>query len=463
MPYDKMHRLDQSLRELADQVVSYAMERIAMQPPPLDGPKPLEEIQAMYPSNITKEGLGGKEVLKRFVDSYAPATLSSDHPRFLAFVPVAPTKASIMFDLIVSASSICGTSWLEAAGAVYLENEALAWLAEMAGMPKGAGGTFVSGGSAGNLSGLHTGRRTQAEKRGERPNRWAILCSKEAHSSIVSAANVMDVDIFVTGGDERGRLTRNDLEQRWVTLSEEERTQVFAVVATAGTTNAGIVDDLRGAADFAKEKGLWFHVDGAYGGAGLLSDEKRDLYHGVEDADSFVVDPHKWLFAPFDCAALIYRDPIKAVKAHTQEAAYLDDINTMEEWNPASFAYHLTRRTRGLPFWFSLAVNGTDAYKEAVQASIDLAKWTAKEIDARDYLELVMEPELSVVMFKRKNWGPLDYDSWSKAALRDQVGFVLPTTHNGEKVLRFCFVNPTTTEADVSAILDSMAWKPNWT
>ena len=462
MSYDKMHRLDQSLRELADQVVNYAMERIAMQPPPLDGPKSVEELAKMYPTNITKEGLGGKEVLKRFVDSYAPATLSSDHPRFLAFVPVAPTKASILFDLVVSASSICGTSWLEAAGAVFLENEALSWLAELAGMPKGSGGTFVSGGSAGNLSGLHTGRHHMYATRGSRPSRWSIICAQEAHSSIRSAANVMDVDVFVTEGDEQGRLTKCDLDAKWKALSEEERSQVFAVVATAGTTNAGIVDDLRGAAEFAKEHGLWFHVDGAYGGAGLLSEEKRPLYIGVEEADSFVVDPHKWLFAPFDCAALIYRDPILAAKAHTQEAAYLDDINSMPEWNPASFAYHLTRRTRGLPFWFSLAVNGTEAYEKAVQASIDLAKWTAKEISSRDYLELVMDPELSVVMFKRKGWSASEYDAWSKAALRDQVGFILPSMHSGEKILRFCFVNPTTTEADVSAILDSMVWKPNW-
>lgn len=462
MSYDKMHRLDQNLRELADQVVNYAMERIAMQPPPLDGPKPIEEIAKMYPTNITREGLGGKEVLKRFIDSYAPATLSSDHPRFLAFVPVAPTKASILFDLIVSASSICGTSWLEAAGAVYLENEALSWLAELAGMPEGSGGTFVSGGSAGNLSGLHTGRQHQGAIRESRPSRWSIICAREAHSSIRSAAAIMDVDVFVTDGDERGRLTKIDLDKKWNSLTDQERSQIFAVVATAGTTNAGIVDDLKGAAEFAKENGLWFHVDGAYGGAALLSKEKRSLFEGIEEADSFVVDPHKWLFAPFDCAALIYREPLLAARAHMQEAAYLDDMNSIPEWNPASFAFHLTRRTRGLPFWFSLAVNGTGAYANAVQASIDLAQWTAEEISSRDYLELVMNPELSVVMFKRKGWSSQEYETWSKAALKDQIGFVLPTMHKGEKVLRFCFVNPTTTTSDVSAILDSMVWKPNW-
>jgi glutamate/tyrosine decarboxylase-like PLP-dependent enzyme len=453
-----MHRLDEESRALANEVVRYAMDRIAMQPPPLDGPRPLEELRSLYGPSITEEGLGGHEVLRRFVEGYAPATLSTDHPRFLSFVPVAPTKASVLFDLVVSASSICGTSWLEAAGVIFCENEALGWLASLAGFPSTAGGTFVSGGSAANLSGIHTGRMKIARDRGDRPVRWRLLCTEEAHSSVVTATSIMDIEVVTVKGDERGRLTGARLEETFESLDPETRSSIFGVVATAGTTNAGIVDDLRSSGEFARRHGLWFHVDGAYGGAALATDARRHLFDGIELADSFVVDPHKWLFAPYDSAALLYRDPQHAIGAHTQEASYLDDINTTAEWNPSSYAYQLSRRVRGLPFWFSLAVHGTNQYASAVQRGIELAEWSAREIERRDYVELVIEPELSVVLFRRKGWGSKEYEQWSERALRDQIGFVLPTAYRGERMLRFCFVNPLTTEGDISAILDSMAW-----
>ena len=160
---------------------------------------------------------------------------------------------------------------------------------------------------------------------------------------------------------------------------------VIAVVATAGTTNAGIVDDLEGVAEVAEEHALWFHIDGAYGGAAaLFAPSVREQFTGFGRADSFIVDPHKWLFAPFDCAALVYRRPNLAKAVHTQDAQYLEVLHSEnpEEWNPSDYAYHLTRRARGLPLWFSLAVNGTDAYRNAVEAGLAIAQHAAERIAA---------------------------------------------------------------------------------
>ena len=126
------------------------------------------------------------------------------------------------------------------------------------------------------------------------------------------------------------------------------------------------------------ERGLWFHVDGAYGGAGLLAPSVRGLYDGIERADSFIVDPHKWLFAPYDACALLYRDPSIALRAHRQEASYLDTSNAAPDWNPADYAYHLSRRARGLPLWFSLATYGTDAYRQAIEAVLTITRQTAE-------------------------------------------------------------------------------------
>jgi L-2,4-diaminobutyrate decarboxylase len=197
-------------------------------------------------------------------------------------------------------------------------------------------------------------------------------------------------------------------------------------------------------------------VDGAYGLAGLAAPSVRDRFAGVDRADSFVVDPHKWLFAPFDACALIYRDPVAARSAHTQKAGYLDVLADSAEPNPADYSVGLTRRARGLPFWFSLAVHGTDAYTRAVERTLTVARFTAGEIARREDLQLLREPDLSVVVFRRVGWTPGQYQKWSDRLLEHETAFVVPTSHEGETVTRFAIVNPRTTEADIVMILDTM-------
>jgi L-2,4-diaminobutyrate decarboxylase len=446
-----VHRFTEETEELARAVLEYARERIAREAP-LDGPLPAAELSRMAGETITREGLGGEEALRVWSQVLAPATISTDHPAFLAFVPGAPTKASVLFDLAISASSIYAGSWLEGAGAVWAENQVLTWLGGLAGMPPSAGGVFVSGGTGGNLSALAVARHAAATTHGSRPDRWQVVAADTAHSSVASAARIMDVDVITVESDERDRLTGERLDS---TLDGADN--AFAVVASAGATNSGVVDDLSGIASVCADRKLWFHVDGAYGGAGLLAPSLRHLYDGIERADSFIVDPHKWLFAPFDACALLYRDPALARAAHVQQAAYLDSLNATADWNASDYAHHLTRRARGLPLWFSLATYGTDAYREAVEAAVAITRDTADEIRRRDDLELVMEPELSVVLFRRLGWNDDDYEAWWRGVLDDGIGFVQPTTWHGERVGRLCFVNPRTTIEHVRPILDATA------
>ena len=166
--------------------------------------------------------------------------------------------------------------------------------------------------------------------------------------------------------------------------------------------------------------------------------------------------PHKWLFAPFDCAALLYRDPAAARRAHAQHAPYLDPIRAYEAWDPADYAYHLTRRVRGLPFWFSLAVHGTDAYRDAIEATLAIARDAAARIDAAPHLELVLDPELTVVVFRRLGWDAEQNQAWSDTMLRDQRAFVLPTTHHGESVLRMVFLHPECPPAVTDDVIASL-------
>src|SRR4051794_13534359 len=192
----RMHTYGPETQALSDQVIGYTLERFNMNPPPPDGPRSAAELAADTGPTITAAGLGGREALRLWIDVLAPACISQDHPRALSFVPSAPTEAAALFDLVVGASSIYGGSWLEGAGAVHAENEALRWIADLAGLGVDAGGCFVSGGSAANLSALVAARHTAAEARAaaglERPARWRIVASAEAHSSVASTARVMD-------------------------------------------------------------------------------------------------------------------------------------------------------------------------------------------------------------------------------------------------------------------------------
>jgi L-2,4-diaminobutyrate decarboxylase len=450
-----VHRRDVATEVLTQAIVRYVMERLRLDPPPLDNSRTEEDLRAMAGRTITPEGIGGLEAMRVFADVLAPACISTDHPRFFAFVPVAPTEAAMLFDLVVGSSALYGGSWLEGAGAVFAENEALRWLADLAGFPPGAGGVFVSGGSAGNLSALTAARYRWRLGRPDRAVvRGAVLASTAAHSSVVASARVMDADVVTVPAGQDGQLTAAGLRRAQDDLDLE---RVFAVVATAGTTNAGVIDDLLAAADAAADLGAWLHVDGAYGLAGLAAPSVRHRFVGIERADSFVVDPHKWLFAPYDCAALIYREPAIARATFTQHAEYLEVLNERHDWNPSDYAYHLSRRARGLPFWFSLATYGTHQYTDAIETTLALTHETAEMIRAAPHLELLVEPELSVVVFRRLGWSPGDYHAWSDRVLAEGTAFVVPTTWAGETVLRFCFVNPVTTAEDVRIVLDSLA------
>ena len=440
----------------AEAVFDYCRARLSEDPVPLDQPVPRAMLEEVLAGFITAGGRDPVATLSTFTDKVVRSVISVDSPRFLAFVPAAPSKAALLFDMVVSASSLQGTSWLEAAGAIIAENQALSFLAQAAGMPAGAGGCFVSGGSAANLSALVVARDVGRARTGGEEVRVAV--SADAHSSVSKALHVIGTPAFVVETEDH-RLTGDALEAALRT--DKQSHQVVAVVASAGTTNAGIVDDLEGLGEVAARRGMWLHVDGAYGGAAMLSrnGRVREMFEGSGQAASFVVDPHKWLFAPFDCAALLYRDPSLAKSVHTQRAAYLDPMHTGagDEWNPSDYAYHLTRRARGLPFWYSLVVNGWGAYSDAVDAALSLAQATGALIKELPYLELVREPELSVVLFRRRGWGAQDYWAWSDKLLRDQVAFVTPTTWEGETVARLIFLHPATTLGIAEEVLASMA------
>ena len=514
-----MHEWDESTDLFAHAVIGYAIERLKVPKDPQWGAHKATDLATTLDTSITPTGIGGHAALAMFRDVLMPACRPMDDPLNLAYVPTAPSIAATMFDLVVSASSIFGGNWEAGTGAIAAENTALRWLADLAGFPAEAGGVFVSGGSAANLSALATARHRAQQRRTEqglgRPARWCIVTTDEVHASVRAAARIMDVDVLEAPTDDLGRFTGTALaavlaehggtdrvsssglaadatrhapgangagetpENKPVSTSgpEADATRrapgaggasgaagddgrvVFAVVATGGTTNAGAVDELDALADVCAAHDLWLHIDGAYGLAALCSDLVGDTFRGIERADSFGVDPHKWLFAPYDCAALVYREPAHAAAAHAQHGAYLDAVNR-NDWNPSDYAYHLSRRARGLPLWFSLATYGTAAYTEAVDVSIATARTLAADIADRPGFELLLEPQLSIVLFTLDGWTRDDYLAWSTQRAREGVALMVPTTWKGQPCMRICLVNPRTRLDDVRSLLDDLAGFP---
>ncbi|MUP46248.1 aminotransferase class V-fold PLP-dependent enzyme [Gramella sp. BOM4] len=453
-----MHTIDMDLVEMTLDVMKYTIDRISNVTPELGSPRKEEELLRIVGETITPEGIGGENAFQLFRDVLVKATVPIDHPRHLAFVPAAPTRAAIMFDLVTSASSIHGAYWMEGAGGIFCENQAMKWLVSLTKLPETAFGVFTSGGTAANLSALVAARDVWREKDSSmEKERALLLTSNGAHSSIKSMAKVMDADVAMVESDEEflsGEALRSAIDN----LSEKDRKRLFAVVATGGTTNAGIIDDLKGVAEICEKEEVWLHVDCAYGGGALAANSVRHLFDGIEKADSITIDPHKWLFSPYDCGAVIYKDLELAKNAHSQKGAYLEIFKDegAQGFNPADYQIQLTRRLRGLPLWFSLAMHGTNKYREAIERGIELANIAAKKVQEHENLELVRPASLSVVLFKRKGWKAEDYRDWTYKNHREGFALVTPSSWKGESVIRFCFINPDTTEKDIDDILATL-------
>jgi len=441
--------------DFTERVLNYCRNRLALSPVPLDFGSLNLNPDSKLDELISQSGKSRNEVMDFFENHLAQLVISTDSPRFLAFIPNAPTKDALLFDMVVACSGLNGTSWLESAGAVMAENQALQYLASRAGMPSGSGGAFVSGGTVANLSALTVARDVGIHRR-HVVGRPSVVVSAEAHSSVASALHILGMDAIVVEGSDH-RMCRRDVEQ--VLESDQRVKNLVALVVTAGTTNAGIIEDLEGLGTLARDRGLWFHVDGAYGGAGIFSSRLAPRLSGIRFADSFIIDPHKWLFAPLDCAGLIYRDPQLARSVHTQHAGYLGPLHSDDdeaEWNPSDYAIHLSRRPRGLAFWFSLVTNGTDAYAAAIDKGLDLARYAATKISQSNSLRLIREPELTTVLFVRNDWHDADYRIRFRDLLNEQIAFLATSTWEGQVCGRLTFLHPDLPLVEIDRLVEEL-------
>ena len=441
---DLLHGPGAAIGELPDLVSAFVSARLSHAP--LGRTVTPAFMSGALPSVITDDGIGVESAWAAFTRSVVPNTIALDSERFLAFIPMSPSAAAVWMDAAVGAASFSAESWLEAAGAVAAENQVLSMLADVAGFPAESGGCFMSGGSIGNLSAL-------AVARAQAGGRTHVAVADTAHASIGNALDLLGLRPLVVATGADLRMTGAALRD-----AVAGRTDVGIVVASAGSTNAGIIDDLAGIADVAATIDAWFHVDGAYGAAALLLAELRPAFSGIERADSFIVDPHKWLFAPAGSCALLYRDRSLAAAVHTQHGPYVEMLHDSDDvsMNPCDFGFQLTRRASGLPVWFALAVHGLEAHRRAIRAGIDMAARAADRLAGVDGVELLMRPQLGVVLFRRSGWRTAEWRSWAQRLLDDGVAFVAPTTVRGEPVGRLVFLHPLTPDDVIDDIVESL-------
>jgi glutamate/tyrosine decarboxylase-like PLP-dependent enzyme len=443
-----LHGPDARIDDLADRVLAYIHQRIARTD--LGRTAPAHVIEPLLDGAINPGGLGVDAAWDVFARAVDPFTVALDGPRYLAFIPMSPSVASVWMDALVGASSYSAESWLEAAGAVAAENQALEFIRQLAGMPDGSGGCFTFGGSNGNLSAIAVARDVAGGRR-------LAAVADTAHASVDNSLRLLGLEALVVPTGPSGRFTGEALERA---LAESGRAgELAVVVASAGSTNAGVVDELGALARVAHDQGSWIHVDGAYGAGALMLPERRHLFEGLGDVDSFIVDPHKWFFCTAGACALLYRDPAPAARTHTQHGPYIDVLHSTDAsdtWNPSDYAFQLTRRASGLPFWFTLLVHGTDAMTDAIRASVATTAYAVEQLRSIDGIDVVIEPELTVILFRKRGWDAPRWQAWARDLLAREVAFVAPTRWKGETVGRLVFLHPLTTEAIVDEVLATL-------
>jgi len=373
------------------------------------------------------------------------------HPRHFAFVPVPSNFVSVMADALSSGFNVFSGSWLAGSGSVALELAVIDWLRQWCGLPDTAGGLFVSGGSMANLTAIVAARHA---KLNDRIDRAVVYYSDQTHSSVDRAwrvAGFLPEQIRKIPSDAQFRLPLDELARR---IAEDRAAGLrpFAIVANAGTTNTCAIDPLPEIAALAKANDLWMHVDGAYGAAAALCDRGRVLLQGLELADSLTLDPHKWLFQSMECGCVILRDAdiLKATYRITPE--YLADVHrNVSEVNPHDYGMQLTRSFRALKLWMSIHYFGLDAFRTAMERGFELAEFAESKLRAMPGWEVVTPANMGIVTFHHPS---ADYEKIHNEMLASGFALATSTVLKGRKVLRFCTINPRTTEDDITRTLD---------
>jgi aromatic-L-amino-acid decarboxylase len=479
---------DDAMRELSEQAVALVLDYFAhISELPIFPDTNASQIREQLQTTLPIEGEPLDELIKD-CRTVINASRHNGHPRFFGYVASGSTPVGAFADLIASALNSNVTSWRSSPAATEVERTVVRWLGSLIGYSEDARGLLTSGGSMANLNALFIAHRVKAKDETSRKGLWnagqpmTVYASDQVHLSIPKAADVLGL------GREQVRLIRTDERFRLDVRSLREHLasdinngfRPFCIVATAGAVNTGAVDPLDEIAEVAEEKGLWLHVDGAYGALSALDESKRAHFAGIERADSVSLDPHKWLYAPVDCGCLLFRDDESVRKVFSEGEA--DYIKVHEQTDDESFAFwdygiELSRRFRALKIWLMLRYYGTARVKAAIIKDNALAALMAERVAASEDFELLAPTELSICCFRyvppalREKLAAANDDE-ERARINDILdelnarimqhvqrggrAYLSNATLRGRYALRACITNFRTTSRDILETLDTV-------
>jgi glutamate/tyrosine decarboxylase-like PLP-dependent enzyme len=423
--------------------------------PPLRRATP-QEMAARLSGPAPEEPQDWDEVLRRLDQDVLPFMSKGDHPGFFAYVPFAGTWPGALGDLIASATNVYAGSWMEAAGPSQVELEVIGWFKDWLGYPEEAAGLLVSGGSAANLAALACAREAQV---GSMSDDLVVYVSDQAHSSVARAARALgfrqnQVRVIPTGD---GLVMRIDLLQSAMEADVAAGRKPLFVSANGGATNSGAVDPLEELVELCDEQDVWLHVDAAYGGFAVLDERGRRQLAGIEDADSITLDPHKWLYQPYECGCLLVSNGAELRNAFTITPDYLKEASAIDsEVNFSDLGLQLTRMARAFKVWCSIQYFGLGAFRRAIERTFELAERAEMQIKASDRLELAATPSLGIVSFRRRFEEDEDLLNARLVTELEEsgIGLVSSTRLKGRYTIRMCIMSHTSGEEDVDRVLD---------
>jgi glutamate/tyrosine decarboxylase-like PLP-dependent enzyme len=393
------------------------------------------------------------EAMQTLVDVALSNMQHGDHPRYFARVPGPSSYAGVLGDWLGTGFNVIAASWTGSSGPSTVELISLDWLRQLLGLPDGTEGILMSGGSLSNMTALAAARAHLGS--------GVAYLSDQTHASIPRALTALGFgaeEVRVLRSDERLRLTEAAVSEA-VRADRRRGHNPRFIIATAGTTNTGAVDELKGLAELAAAEGMWFHVDGAYGAPAALCAAGRAVLHGLELADSLVLDPHKWLFAPYDVGCLFVRRPGVLDRTFSMRPEYLADVRPdTAEVNFGDRSLELTRRSRALKLWLMLKVYGAARLRDAIARCIGLAEHAQRLLESDPGWEVVTPAQLGIVTFARPEWSAEEHAAAAAAMAAGGYAAVTSTMLGDRPALRLCTINPLTTESEIEETVKRLAY-----
>lgn len=417
------------------------------------------EMERVLGEAAPEQGSELAQVLTEFRAKIVHHCRRPGHPRFLAYIPGAPTFASILGDCLASNANVFAGVWKNAAGAAQAELVVLDWFKQLLGYPREASGLLTGGGSEANLTALVAAREQLAD---DERHRAVLYASEQRHWSIdraVMIAGLKRAQIRPVSCDADFRISLPALREA-VAGDRRAGRHPWLAVASAGTTSTGSIDPLQPLADFCAEQRLWLHVDAAYGWPMTLVEEGRTLLEGIGRADSITLDPHKWFAQPFEAGCLLVRRGDLLTKTFAIRPEYMQDVVPGDdEVNFCDLGIALTRRFRALKIWFSIQVLGLGWFRNLIAHDIALADYAQALLERSGRFEITSRRKLSIVCFRYLPSGG-DADALqqriAEELARSGLALLSTTRLHGQSTLRLCFVNWRTTAADVDAVIGSI-------